>query len=338
LIAVAGAVVGIVGPARDRHPSEAGNWRAAPVAALAGDEDESQLAIPPIDPALIRYRQERSFETGFREPRGLAAAPDGDVFVVGDRAIRRFAGDGTRRWAIAVGASPQCLAVAAAADRRHAAGADLLIYVGMENHVEVFDGRGTPITVWATLGKQAIVTAIAAADQDVFVADAGNRIVWHYDPSGKLLGRIGERDSARGIPGFFITSRHFALAAGNDGLVYVVNPRALRVEGYTPGGDLETHWGKGSPAIEDFFGCCNPIHLAVLPDGRFVTAEKGAPRIKVYSPQGKFECVVAGPREMAAAAAGLATDHAGKILVLDPAKSLVRVFVANPKTVAKDVR
>ena len=35
--------------------------------------------------------------------------------------------------------------------------------------------------------------------------------------------------------------------------------------------------------MADFFGCCNPAQLAVLPDGRFVTAEKGIPRVKIYS-------------------------------------------------------
>ena len=56
----------------------------------------------------------------------------------------------------------------------------------------------------------------------------------------------------------------------------------------------------------------------MLPDGRFVTAEKGIPRIKVYSPRGEFECVVAGPKQMKAVAADLAADRRGRILALDP--------------------
>ena len=68
-----------------------------------------------------------------------------------------------------------------------------------------------------------------------------------------------------------------------------------RVEAYTRDGDLEFSWGKASAAIEGFCGCCNPTGLALLPDGRCVTCEKGLPRVKVYSPQGVFESVVAGP-------------------------------------------
>ncbi len=60
-------------------------------------------------------------------------------------------------------------------------------------------------------------------------------------------------------------------------------------------GELEFAWGKPSAGIEGFCGCCNPVGLAMLPDGRCVTCEKGLPRVKVYSTEGVFESVVAGP-------------------------------------------
>ena len=136
------------------------------------------------------------------------------------------------------------------------------------------------------------------AEHDVFVADAGNRIVWHYDASGRAEGRIGDANPARTIPGFLITSHYFDLAVGSRrSALRGQSPRAAAGRLHVPG-RLGSSWGKGSPEIEGFFGCCNPAHIAVLPDGRFVTAEKGLPRIKVYSRAGKFECVVAGPREM----------------------------------------
>ena len=102
-------------------------------------------------------------------------------------------------------------------------------------------------------------------------------------PRVKLLEPVGQPDPSQNRPGFLVTNHYFDLAAGTDGLVYVVNPRLLHVEGFTHDGEYETAWGKGSPAVADFFGCCNPAQLAVLPDGRFVTAEKGIPRVKIYS-------------------------------------------------------
>ncbi len=87
--------------------------------------------------------------------------------------------------------------------------------------------------------------------------------------------------------------------------------------------------------MTDFFGCCNPAHFAVLSDGRFVTAEKGLPRIKIYSPQGKFECVVAGQEQFPSIAADLAVDNHDRILVLDSNKS--RILVFEPKTAAAEI-
>ena len=234
----------------------------------------------------------------------------------------RFAADGKKRAEIPLAAHPICLAVLWGATYD----SNWRIYVGMEKHVEVFDPGGRRIAVWDPPGKKSLLTSLAASDLNVFAADAGQRIVWRYTPDGKQKTRIGDPDPARHIPGFFITDSHFDLGLGADGLLYVVNPRALRLEGYTVGGDLEVTWGKGSPAIEDFFGCCNPAHFAVLPDGRFVTAEKGFPRIKVYSPQGKFECVVAGPRQMKHTVADLATDRRGRVLALDASTASIRVF------------
>ena len=93
-------------------------------------------------------------------------------------------------------------------------------------------------------------------------------------------------------------------------------------------------------AVENFCGCCNPVNLAVLADGRIVTAEKGIPRVKVHAADGRFECVVAGPKQLAPTktiteetrtqfkllAVDLAVDSGGRVLVLDPARRSVRIF------------
>jgi hypothetical protein len=127
-----------------------------------------------------------------------------------------------------------------------------------------------------------------------------------------------------------VTNHYFDLVAGADDLVYVVNPRLMRVEGFTHQGQYETAWGQGSPSVKDFFGCCNPAHLAVLPDGRFVTAEKGMPRVKIYARDGTFETVVAGSSQLSDTPTDLATDPLGRVLVLDGRAAKVRVFLANP--------
>ena len=171
-----------------------------------------------IDPALIRYVQKMQIPVGMREVRAIAAGQQDHIFVAGDKALRTFAADGKPLGQIALDQEPYCLAVGNAGR----------IYVGMRDHVEVFGADGKRQTVWSRPGKRTVLTSIAAADEDVFVADAGGLVVWHYDPNGKLLGQIGKRDPSRGIPGFIVPSPYFDVAIAPDGLLRVVNPGSTR--------------------------------------------------------------------------------------------------------------
>ena len=80
--------------------------------------------------------------------------------------------------------------------------------------------------------------------------------------------------------------------------------------------------------IEGFCGCCNPSHITILDDGKFVTSEKGIPRVKVYNRLGTLESVVSGPGQFLEGTEGLdlARDSNGTIYVLDPMKKAVRIF------------
>ena len=173
------------------------------------------------------------------------------------------------------------------------------------------------------------------------VADAGQRTIHRYDPAGKLLGHIDGHDPAVGDQlGFVLPSPHFDVAVSSDGMVCVVNPGKRRIERYTLDGHFADAWGQMGESVEGFCGCCNPVALAILPDRRFVTAEKGIPRVKVYSPEGKFLGVVAGWEVLAPNAGStvetreqyrlpvldLAADSQGRVLVLDPGTGKVRIF------------
>ena len=262
--------------------------------------------------------------------------------MAGDKAVHVFDADGTET----IGNRPG--RPADVPGRRRRAG----FYVGVGTHVEVHGPDGKRIARWDDLGDRAVLTSIAADEDDVFVADAGDKIVLRYDTSGKLLGRIGGRDAEKGIPGFVIPSPYFDLAVAPDGLLRVVNPGNHRIETFTPEGHYETPlaWGKPGLAIEGFCGCCNPVNIAILADGRIVTAEKGIPRVKVYSGDGRFECVVAGPEQLAPTdsiteetrdeykllAVDLAVDSRQRVLVLDPAAHSVRIFEHEGQTNGSD--
>jgi len=152
------------------------------------------------------------------------------------------------------------------------------------------------------------------------------------------MGRIGEKNRERNVPGLIVPSPYLDVAIGQDNLLRVNNPGRHCVEVYTLASDLELSWGKPSAAIEGFCGCCNPIGLTLLPDGACITCEKGLPRVKVYSAERNFDSVVAGPESFTENArahdlsdctvGGLdaAADSQGRIYVLDLITSDVRVM------------
>ena len=159
-----------------------------------------------------------------------------------------------------------------------------------------------------------------------------------FDKSGKLVRRIGEKDKERNLPGFIIPSPFFDVEFSRDGLLRVNNPGRHRMEFYTPDGDFEGSWGVTAMGITGFCGCCNPINFALLPDGKYVTCEKGLPRVKVYSATGEFESVVAGvetfsenaracgPSDCTAGGLDATVDSQGRVYILDIVTGDVRVM------------
>ena len=287
----------------------------------------------PTDPALIHYREAAAINTGFAAVRGIAAGPHDRIYVAGDRAVRVFDAAGKALSTIKMPAEPRCLAVAK----------DGTLYVGMLDHVVVYGADGARKAAWPSAGENAIFASVAVSDENVFVGDAGNFVVLRYDKSGKLVGRIGEKDPRRNIDGFILPSPYLDVAIGDDDLLRVSNPGRLRVELYTLEGDPLGHWGKGGPEMDGFQGCCNPVQLAVLNDGAVVTSEKGLPRVKVHKKPGTLRSVVAGPESFVALRCptadctkgqtlDLAADGRGRILALDPASSTVRIFVRKKGT------
>jgi hypothetical protein len=266
------------------------------------------------DPNLITHSETGKIELKLEEPRGVAVSKADTVFVAGDDVVARFDKDGTPLPDLRVGGEAFCVAV----------GADGAVYVGLRDHVRVFDAAGEQKASWDSRGERAFLTGIAVADEDVFVADSGNRVVLHYKISGQFEKEIGS---------FNLPSPHLDVTVGEQGLLWVNNPGKLRLEGYTFRGDLERTWGEHSSKIQDFCGCCNPTSVALLPDGRFVTSEKGIARVKTYSSDGKFEGVVAGVELFTRKTEGLdlAVDSQSRILVLDPVAKAVRIFAPKPK-------
>jgi len=238
-----------------------------------------------VDPGLIKYEQVKRLSGLAREPRRIAAGPGDSLYIATSTGVDILHRTGAKLAQISTASAARCVAAAE----------DGTVYIGLRTHVEVFDRQGRQLSTWEAPTKKTWFTGLCVGANDVFAADSANRVVFRYDRSGKLAGRIGEKSQERNIPGLIVPSPYLDVKLGLDGLLRVNNPGRHSVQVFTPAGDLEFSWGKPSLAVDGFCGCCNPVGLALFSDGRCVTCEKGVPRVKVYSAERSFESVVAGP-------------------------------------------
>ncbi|MDF7822516.1 hypothetical protein P4B35_00715 [Pontiellaceae bacterium B12227] len=265
-----------------------------------------------VDPLLIQYAEVEPVVPAIGNPTALALAR-GFVCVGGSNGIEVI-GDKT----IPVVGTVTCLAF----------DDEGTLFAGVQDHIIKIPKDGE-IQIWPSPSEKAYLTSIDVDDWYVYVADAGSRRIWRYKKEGGAPFEIGKKDWANGVRGFYIPSPYFDLAISPaDGSVWAVNSGHHAVENYRPDGMPLSSWEATGMHIEGFSGCCNPSHFALLPDGGFVTAEKGLPRVKIHNVDGSLRCVVAAPDQFEDDVTGLdvAVGPNGKIYVLDPARNRVRVF------------
>ncbi|MFC1477149.1 hypothetical protein ACFL6L_01665 [candidate division KSB1 bacterium] len=270
------------------------------------------------DAELLHYSETSRIPLEFQHVTGIAVGVDDNIFIAGDKSVLIMNNEGQLQSVIPTNETAYCLAVDKSTE----------IYLGMRDHIEVYNMDGTRNTQWESLGDRAQITSIAVSDEYLFAADAGNHIVWKYDKNGNILSRIGEENETKDIPGFIIPSPYFDVSIDPDGFLWAVNTGRHSLENYTMDGGLRSFWGEYSMEIEGFCGCCNPTHITILDDGKFVTSEKGIARIKVYNRLGILESVVAGSDQFSEGTEGLdlALDSRGRIYVIDPGEKAVRIF------------
>lgn len=264
-----------------------------------------------VDPALIQYAEVEPLFPNLGKLSALTFAPDGRLVVGGETGIQIFPMRGSRLSLqpanIPDPGNPSCVAM----------DDDGAVFAGMHDHVEVFSKAGKS-EAWPVPGPKAYLTSIAVDEDFVFVADAGSRCIWRYPKEG------GEPLKIESERKFYIPSPFFDLDLGTDGSLWVVNPGYHAFENYRSDGKLISSWESSSFRIEGFSGCCNPAHFALMPDGSFLTAEKGLVRVKIHNLDGSLRCVVAAPDLFDGSIQDIAADDAGRIYVL--MEDRIRVF------------
>jgi hypothetical protein len=289
-------------------------------------------AFTKVDPKLILYAEQAKIPTGLQTPSCLAVGAGDKIFVGGDREVKVLDKTGAAQASVSLAGKPNAVVQ----------GEDGRLYVAFKNQFEVFSATGTSVLKSDAFDARTHLTALAQHGERIYAADAGNREVLICGMDGKVQSRFGKVGKAAEGTGFTVPSPYFDLLFGAEDLLWVVNPGRHLIQAYLPDGKYQTGWGVTGLTIEAFCGCCNPVHLARLPDGGFVTSEKGLNRVKVFTGNGKFVGVVAGPEQLGRdmeqvnralndANAGItydiACDSAGRVLVLDPVGKQIRVFV-----------
>jgi len=253
--------------------------------------------------------------------RALAVGPDGTVYVAADAVIDVYRPDGVIKQTLQM--DEPVMALAVQDDRR--------IVAALERHLRVFTTDGADEQAFQDLGERARLTSVSIAGDRIFTADCGNRTVWSFSWEGEMLGQYAGPDAS----GFIIPSPYFDVAAA-DGNLWVVDPGRQTLMLLTPDFERISSWGKSGMDLEGFPGCCNPSHIASTPTGQVVTSEKGLARIKVYGTDGRLVSVVATPAQFTGSHGpfDVAVDRAGRVLVLDPSRKMVRIFTKKTATQA----
>lgn len=274
-----------------------------------------------VDPAIILYHETETFPVNATDLKGIAVA-DSQIIVVAGNQLLKYNFSGKEIFRKQIVDTANCITV----DENRQ------IWIGMRHYVVMYDSQGTLIKRWNSFGERSVLTSLAVSGENVYVADAGNRIVYHCNTNGQILDKIGEKDEQKGVPGYIIPSPYFPLALDDNKFLWVVNPGMHSFENYNSDGSLRTSWGKASFKIDGFTGCCNPAYIAIMDDNSFITSEKGMPRIKLYDQHGQFMGVVAAPDSFDAnsiTAPAVALDSKQRVIALDMERKQVRIFERN---------
>ena len=257
-------------------------------------------------------------EQRFRRSISAVAIGSADrINVLGDGEVRAFDRKGIfiRSWKAPEGAL--CMAI----------GGDQRVYLGVAGQVEIYSAGGIRKGGFTAgeSGKSGNITAIKISGSEILVADASARCIRRYTETGKVIGEIGTQNKTRG---FMLPNRSLDMDVDGKGTVRATDSGRHRVSSWVLDGTPAGYFGKfGLRNPEDFVGCCNPVNIAVAPDGKIITAEKVIARVKVFDAGGKLLALI-GPEHFDPQCIHLhlAVDSKGRIVVADPIRLAVKVF------------
>jgi len=301
-------------------------FRSSPLVTESCCDDEIR-EMKQIDTTQLGFYRSKTWETGIKGLTGISVS-ENRVVVCGNKLIAVFDTMGNRIGSFSIDSASTCVAVY-----------DNDIYTGNGSAAAKYDFAGKLMVRFNETLDGSYITSITVTDEYVFMADAGRRRILKFTKSGNLVQEFGKKDSISGSEGFIIPSTYFDIAYGGFNDLWIVNPGKLQIENFSVSGVKRSDWGEELANGYRFTGCCNPAHFALLPDGSFVTYEKGNDKIKVFDPTGKFRVLVAGAGSFKGKpdfllgrnnlVKDIATDQSGRIYILD-AYNRINIFKEKP--------
>ena len=269
-----------------------------------------------VDPEQITYRETRNFRLKMEEPAGITIFND-YIYVTGDQLLQVITTEGRLVREIALPFIPLTVEVT-----------PTRILIGAYESVHVYDYDGNHLAGWTDFDSNSYLSAIAAYEGSVFIADAARRRVYRFTEDGVKDLEFEGKVSDDALHGFIVPSGCFDLAINEFGDLWVANPGKHALENYTFNGILRGYWTSQFSDVKGFTGCCNPAFFTFLPGGNIITSEKGILRIKEYKPSGEFVGVVAEPSLFVedGKVSDVAADSQGRVYAADPDKKSIRVF------------
>ena len=275
----------------------------------------------------------KSKEIGAGEFRGglhyVCLDAKGNVFGGGGNKVVLFDPDGARK--LAWENLPHSVTAVAVDDKG-------VIYAGGKDgesckitRLEIKDN--TPVTgkTMALAAEVNNVNSIKTAKDLLLVGDSKGRCIHKLAAAdGKSQGVIGMGKGGKptglvstccGILDFDVDSK---------GQLVIANLGQHRVTICNDKGSNAKSWGQAGKKPEDFCGCCNPVSVAVAPDGSIVTAEKTIPRLKLYSANGKKLLGITETEDFDKGCANLivTVDANKNIYAVDGKSNVIKVFSA----------
>ncbi len=268
-----------------------------------------------VDPSEIIFTESKNIQLPINQAKGIEYN-NGFYYVISDSNLLKLNNSGQILFQIELNAVPTAIAV------------DNDIWIALTNQVVRYDLEGNSVSQWDDFGARSVITSLAVSDDNIYIADAGNRVVYEYTIDGNIIQRIGEEDEQKDVPGFIIPSPYFDIDITEEGYLWATDPGRHSLENFNPNGTMRTSWTRSSVQTEGFCGCCNPSHMAIRNDNSFITSEKGIARVKVYDQHGEYVGVVASPDmfDKYGEPADICVDEEGNVILLDFSRKQIRIF------------